>query len=67
MSQVSTAVSGTLEDAGAANADDNFRYDATLGGYTYNLKTTGFTIGTYAIGFVASGDPTTHKVEFQVK
>jgi microsomal dipeptidase-like Zn-dependent dipeptidase len=67
VSQVSTAVSGTVEDAGAANADNNFRYDATLGGYAYNLKTTGFTIGTYAIGFVASGDPTTHKVEFQVK
>jgi hypothetical protein len=60
---------GILDDAGSANPDNNFRFDPTLGttgGYIFNLKTTGLATGTYAVSFVATGDPTTHTVQFQV-
>jgi microsomal dipeptidase-like Zn-dependent dipeptidase len=65
--QLSTSAPGVLEDAGSANPDDAFRYDAALGGYIFNLKTTGFQTGTYALSFTASGDPTSHTVQFQVR
>ncbi|MBI4472419.1 MAG: hypothetical protein HY646_07100 [Acidobacteria bacterium] len=56
-----------IEDAGEANPDDNFRYDATLGGYIFNLKTTGYATGTYTMTFTVSGDPVPHTVQFQVR
>ena len=34
---------GPAEDAGHANPDEAFRYDAALAGYIFNLKTTGYT------------------------
>jgi lipopolysaccharide export system protein LptA len=49
---------GTVEDAGNANPDSNFRYDATLGpsgGYIFNLKTSGLRTGTYSLTFTAAG------------
>ncbi len=70
VSRVSDDASGTLEDAGNANPDNNFRYDPTLGGtggYIFNLKTTGFTAGTYNVLFRAGNDPTTHSVSFIVR
>jgi hypothetical protein len=66
----STNAPGALEDAGNANPDFDFRYDASLGGtggYIYNLKTTGLGTGTYAVTFSVAGDPTTHTVQFQVR
>ncbi len=42
-------------DAGNANADFNFRYDASLAGYIFNLKTTGLTTGTYHLKFTVDG------------
>jgi hypothetical protein len=50
--------SGSVEDAGNANPDNNFRYDATLGpvgGYIFNLKTTGLNAATYTLTFTAGG------------
>jgi hypothetical protein len=54
-----------VEDAGNANPDDNFRFDA--GAYIFNLKTTGYPSGTYLLGFVVAGDPTQHTVQFSIK
>jgi hypothetical protein len=65
ITQVSTSAEGTLIDAGAANADDNFRFAGDA--YVFNLKTTGLSTGTYEVRFTATGDPTTHTVRFQVK
>ena len=67
---VSTSAPGILDDAGNANPENNFRFDSTLGGtggYIFNLNTSGLSTGTYAVSFVATGDPTTHAVRFQVK
>ena len=63
---VSTNAAGVLEDAGNSNPDFNFRYDAGLGGYVFNLKTTAYAPGTYVLTFRAAGDPATHTVEFRV-
>ncbi len=46
MTLTSTNAPGVLEDAGASNPDSSFRYDASLGGYVFNLQTTGFQVGT---------------------
>ena len=39
----------TVEDAGHANPDSAFRFDAGLSGYIFNLSTKGLTPGTYAL------------------
>jgi len=60
LTQVSTSASGDLASSGAANPDNNFRFDATLGptgGYIFNLSTTGLTTGTYRLDFTATSDP----------
>lgn len=69
---VSTNASFTVDDAGNANPDNNFRFDGGLGpngGYIFNLKTTGLATGTYVLTFTVTGDPTTHTTEltFQVR
>ena len=66
----STSASGTLDDSGNANPDNNFRFDSTLGpsgGYIYNLSTKGLGTGTYSLSFTAGSDTTTHTVQFEVK
>ena len=63
---VSTSAPGVLEDAGNANPDNEFRFVAS-GEYVFNLKTTGFATGTYALTFTATGDPIPHQVQFQVR
>lgn len=70
VTQVSTSISGPVEDAGNANPDDDFRFDATLGstgGYIFNLKTTGLSYGSYTLNFTATGDSTVHAAPFQVR
>ena len=64
---VSTQTSGIPEDAGNANPDGNFRYDAGLAGYIFNLKTTGLAGGTWELRFRIAGDPTEHGSPFQVR
>jgi hypothetical protein len=56
---------GEVEDSGNANPDDNFRFADDR--YTFNLKTTGLTTGTYLLVFKAGNAPTTHSVQFQIK
>ena len=67
VAMVSSTATTTLLTSGDANPDDNFRYDPTLGGYIFNLKTSGLSTGTYSLSFTAGGDPTTHVVQFQVR
>ena len=62
---ISNSAPGPLADSGNANPDDQFRF--TGDGYIFNLSLKGFSQGTYALTFTASGDPTTHMVQFQVK
>jgi hypothetical protein len=58
----------TVEDSGSANSpDNNFRYDATLAGYIFNLSTTGLTTGTWVLSFTVGADPTVQHVQFDVK
>ena len=58
---------GTLQYEGNANPDNDFRYDANLGGYIFNLSTAGLFTGTWNLNFTAGADPTLHTVRFQVK
>ncbi len=70
VTQVSTNAPGSLQDSGNANPDFDFRYDPSLGatgGYIFNLKTTGYAMGTYSLNFTAGADPTVHSALFQVK
>lgn len=62
--------SGPPESPGNANPDNDFRFDSTLGpagGYIFNFSTSGLATGTYSLQFTATGDPTTHSVNFGVK
>ena len=65
VTQVSTSAPGQLEDAGNSNPDNQFRY--LNGSYIFNLQTTGFATGTYALTFTATGDPIAHEVLFQIR
>jgi hypothetical protein len=66
--QTSNLISGPAVDAGNANPDYDFRYDASLGGtggYIFNLQTVGLTTGTYRLNFSVLGQ--SYGVPFQVK
>jgi hypothetical protein len=70
ITQTSNSISGQLQDAGNANPDNDFRFDATLGvtgGYIFNLKTTGMATGTYNLNFTVTGDSLVYAAPFQVK
>lgn len=70
VAQTSSNASVVLDDAGEANSDFDFRYDTSLGetgGYIFNLKTTGYSTGSYLLYFTVGGDPTSHSVQFQVR
>jgi hypothetical protein len=56
-----------LQDAGDANPDFDFRYDSSLGGYIFNLKTAGYGTGQYLLNFVTDGSPTLYSVGFQIR
>jgi hypothetical protein len=59
-----------LQNAGKSNSANNFRFDSTLGpsgGYIFNLKTKGYSSGSYALQFTAGNDPTVHTLLFMVK
>lgn len=63
--QTGSNASPVLDDAGASNPDFDFRL--TGDSYQFNLKTTGYGTGTYALNFTVSGDPILHSVQFQVR
>lgn len=65
--QIASQASPLVDDAGSANPDFDFRYDASLGGYIFNLKTTGYGTGSYLLNFIAAGGSTVYSVGFQVK
>lgn len=65
--QIASQATTVLDDAGSANPDFNFRYDAGLGGYIFNLKTTGYGTGSYRLSFVVGNSPTVYSVDFQVR
>jgi concanavalin A-like lectin/glucanase superfamily protein len=67
VTQTSSSASVILDDAGQANPDFDFRYDSSLGGYIFNLKTTGYGTGTYLLNYSVAGDPVNHAVQFQVR
>lgn len=63
----SNTSSGVI-DAGNANPDGNFRYDAALQGYIFNLTTKGLTSGQYVLSLYAGSDHSFfYTVKFEVK
>ena len=67
VTQASTNAVGPLDDTGTANPDFDFRYDASLAGYIFNLSTKGISTGTYNLNFTVGSDPTPYSVPFAVK
>jgi|GEM_PF-6228555 len=65
--QISSQSSSALQDAGNANPDFDFRYDASLGGYIFNLKTTGYGTGLYLLIFTGANSSTPYSLGFQVR
>jgi uncharacterized repeat protein (TIGR03803 family) len=62
----STATS--VLDAGSANPDNTFRYDASLGGYIFNLSTKGLASGRYALSVWAGADRAfSYNIVFEVR
>jgi microsomal dipeptidase-like Zn-dependent dipeptidase len=64
---VSTTTTGLLDDSGNANPDSDFRYDASLGGYIFNVTTAGLTAGTWEVRFRIGGAPGEHGARFQLR
>lgn len=67
VTQASTNAPGPLDDTGNANPDFDFRYDASLAGYIFNLSTHGLSMGTYRLNFTVGSDPTVYSAPFAVK
>ena len=69
LAQLDGSASSLLEpdSPGQANADGIFRYDATLGGYIFNLSTAGLTTGTWELQFRVSGESAVYGIRFDVK
>lgn len=68
LAKVDGAASTALAaDSGNANPDNDFRYDASLEGYIYNLTTRGLSSGTWELRFTVSGQPATYAVLFDIR
>lgn len=70
LTKLDNTAAGALADIGNANPDNDFRFEAGLGGsggYIYNLSTRDLSAGTWALGFTVDGDPLTHAVEFDLR
>jgi hypothetical protein len=65
--KVDNSASSVVDAATAASADRDFRYDASIAGYIYNLKTTGLTTGTWDLKFTTSADGVVHDVYFDIR
>lgn len=58
----------SVTDAGNSNPDFTFRYDSSLQGYIYNMKTTGLAPGKYVLSFYAGSDRAFfYTVQFEVR
>jgi hypothetical protein len=47
--------------------DGTFRFDASLGGYTFTLNTERLEPGAYTLSFAVAGDWVHHTVAFRLK
>lgn len=65
LSLTGSPTTALVEDSGQANPDDNFRYDAGLQGYIFNLSTKGLASGTWTLTFTVGG--VSYTVNFGVK
>lgn len=67
--QLSTSASSAVVDAGNANPDHTFRFDASVGGggYIFNLKTTGLATGSYEVRFTVGSGSRRYAAPFQVR
>ncbi|HYW72820.1 MAG TPA: HYR domain-containing protein [Pyrinomonadaceae bacterium] len=65
--QTSSQTSPLVADSGNSNPDFDFRYDAALGGYIFNLQTRGYGTGSYLLNLIAGGGPPVYSVGFQVR
>ena len=50
------SIAASVIDAGNANPDSTFRYDASLAGYVFNLSTKGLEAGRYVLSFWTGPD-----------
>ena len=55
-----------LRSKANANPKNLFRYNASLGGYVFDLDTTGLAAGTYTLYYTIGNDPTKHSLTFVV-
>ena len=67
LTKVDDSSSAVVEDSGHANPDDDFRYDAELAGYIFNLSTKELTSGTWRVSFTVDGGSTTYSLTFDVR
>lgn len=65
--QVSTQATGDVADAGNSNPDFDFRFDANLDGYIFNLKTSRFQTGGYLLNFTVGNLPMVYSVGFHIR
>ena len=67
LSKVDSLASALVDDSGSANSpDNNFRYDASLAGYIFNLSTKGLSSGTWKVTFTVDGQGS-YFVTFDIK
>jgi hypothetical protein len=64
---IDKSASSEVVSSGNANPDNNFRYDAELLGYIFNLSTKNLSTGTWRLSFTVTGDPVTHMIYFDIK
>lgn len=54
-------------EAGNCDPDTNFRYDATLAGYVFNLSTKNLAPGTWELHFLAGTDISPYRIRFSLR
>ncbi|HEX8145161.1 MAG TPA: pectinesterase family protein [Pyrinomonadaceae bacterium] len=70
VSLITTDTYGPVDAPGNSNPDLNFHFDPTLGGtggYSFNLKTSGYASGTYRLYFTVGSDPYVYTTQFQIR
>jgi hypothetical protein len=65
--QVSSQASSSVDSSGSSNPDLNFRFDAALNGYVFNLKTSGLSTGSYLLRYVVGDSAEVYSTGFQVR
>ena len=64
---VGGATPSDVVDAGNSNPDSNFRYDATLAGYVFNLSTKDLAAGAWELRFMAGPDASPYSIRFNLR